>query len=102
MERFAVARALGPPVGGAVDHRIPLGLAVVGVDEVLDPRHHGGRAEVEARGAGGVVLDVEHAGEGDAVVGPAAAVRDEVGRLGAAGAGVRVREVVAAAEEACA
>lgn len=73
---------------------------MVGVDEVLDPGHHRRGGEAKAGRAGGVVLDVEHAGEGDAVLGPAAAVGDEVGCLGGAGGGVRVREVVATADEA--
>lgn len=97
----AVARARGPPIVGAVDHRISRRLAVVGVDEILDPGYHGGFGEAVAGRARGVVFDVEHAGQGDAVAGPAAAVRDEVVGLRRAGAGVGVGEVVASADEAC-
>lgn len=73
---------------------------MVGVDEVIDPGHHRRGRQAEAGRAGGVVLDVEHAGEGDAVPGPAAAVGEEVGCLRGAGGGAGVREVVAAADEA--
>lgn len=73
---------------------------MVGVDEVLDPGHHRRSGEAEAGCAGGVVLDVEHAGEGDAVLGPAAAVGDEVGCLRGAGGGAGVGKVVATADEA--
>ncbi len=68
-------------------------------DEVCDPGNHSGGAEAVAGCARGVVFDVEHAGEGPAVGGPAAAVGEEEGRLGGAGAGGRAGEVVAAAEE---
>lgn len=68
--------------------------------EVGDPGDHGAGAEPVAGRARGVIFDVEHAGEGAAVGGPAAAVGEEEGRLCGAGAAVWVREVVAAAEEA--
>ncbi|KFY92315.1 hypothetical protein V498_05038 [Pseudogymnoascus sp. VKM F-4517 (FW-2822)] len=99
-ERRAVPRALGPPISGGVDHWVNASLGVVGVDKVLDPGHHRRRGEAEAGCAGGVVLDVEHAGEGDAVLGPAAAVGDEVGCLRGAGGGAGVGKVVATADEA--
>ena len=68
--------------------------------EVLHPRHHGRLAQPVARRPAGVVLDVQHARQRDAVAAPAAPVLDEVRGLRGAGAGVRVREVVAAADEA--
>ena len=67
-ERFAVARAGVPPVSGGIDHRIPAGAALVGVDEIGNPRHHLRGAKSVACGAIGVVLDVQHTGEGDAVI----------------------------------
>lgn len=67
--------------------------------EIGDPGDHGGVAEPVAGCARGVVLDVEHAGEGAPVGGPAAAVGEEEGRLRRAAAGGGVGEVVAAAEE---
>jgi len=73
---------------------------MIGIHEVLDPGDHGRLAEAVAGRAGRVILDVEHAREGAAVGGPAAAVREEEGGLAAAGAGVGVSEVVAAADEA--
>lgn len=100
MERGAVPRALAPPIRGGVDHRIPSRLAVVGVDEVLHPAYHRRGAEAVAGRARGVVFDVEHAREGAAVGGPAAAVGEEVGRLSGAGGGSRLGEVIAAADEA--
>jgi hypothetical protein len=60
-ELAAVAGALGPPVGGGVDHRVAAGLALVGVAKVADPVDHGGRAEPVARRAVRVVLEVNHA-----------------------------------------
>lgn len=99
-EGTAVAGARLPPVGGGVEHGVPARLAAVGVDEVLDPRDHLRVGQAVAGVARRVVLEVEHAGQGDAVVGPAAAVGEEVlGLVGARGA-VRVGEVVAAADEA--
>ena len=68
--------------------------------ETLDPGDHRGGAQPVAGRSRRVVFDVEHAREGDAVRGPAAAVGEEEVRLGRAGAGVRVCEVVAAADEA--
>ena len=94
-----VARARGPPVVGAIDHRVAGRFTVVGVDEVLDPGHHGGGAQTVARRARRVVLDVEHAGQGAAVARPAAAVREEEVRLSGAGARVGMRKVVAAADQ---
>ena len=88
-----------PPIIRTIDNRIPRRLRMIRVHEILDPGDHGGRAEAVARRAVRVVLDVEHAGQGDAVTGPAAAVGEEVVGLRGAAAGVRVGEVVAAADE---
>jgi hypothetical protein len=76
---------------------------VVGVDEILHPGYHGRVAQPVTCGAigVGVVLDVEHAGEGLAVPGPTPAVREKECRLCAAGTYVGVREVVPATDEAC-
>lgn len=101
MKRCAIARALAPPIIRAIDDGVARRSAVIRAHETLDPSDHGGGGETVAGRARGVVFDVEHAGEGDAVVGPAAAVREEVGRLRRAGGFVGVREVVAAADEAC-
>lgn len=73
---------------------------MVGVDEVLDPGHHRRGREAVAGCTGWVVLDIEHAREGDTILGPAAAVGDEVSRLRGARGGVRVGKVVATADEA--
>ncbi len=102
MERRALARALTPPVIGAVDHGVAGRLGMIFRDEALDPRDHGRLAETVTGGAVGVVLDVEHARQRDAVAGPAAAVREEKRRLRAPGAFVRVREMVSASDEASA
>ena len=99
MERGALTRTLTPPIISAVNHRIARRLGMIFRDEALYPRHHFGMAQTVAGGAVGVVFDVEHAGEGDTVAGPAAAVSEEEGRLGASCAGVRVGEVVTAADE---
>jgi hypothetical protein len=99
-ERGGVPRALGPPVGGAVDQWVAGGLGVVGVHEVADPGDHGGLAQAVAGGPRRVVLDVQHAREGDAVAGPASTMGEEVVGLGCAAAGVRVGKVVTATDEA--
>lgn len=97
---LGVASALAPPRVVGVNHGVATRLAVVAVGKGLDPRHHGrGRQAVAGRLAGDG-LEVDHAGQGDAVLGPAAAVREEVVRLSSAGGGVRVRKVVAAADQA--
>jgi hypothetical protein len=67
--------------------------------EICDPGDHGGGAEAVAGCARRIVFDIEHAGEGPAVGGPAAAVGEEEGCLCGAGAGGGVGKVVAAAEE---
>lgn len=99
-ELVAVARAGRPPVGRGVDHRVAARGRVVGVDEVLDPAHHGRLAEAIALvGSRRVVLYVQHPRESDAVLRPPAAVREEELGLLAAGALVRMREVIPAANE---
>src|SRR5579859_4781945 len=95
-----VAGAGGPPVGGAVDHRVDVLLVGVLVHEVPDPRPHLRTGEPVALAAVGVVLDVERAGQGLPVGRPAAAVPDEIFRLGLPGGIVRDREVISAADEA--
>lgn len=72
---------------------------MIRVDEIRDPAHHRRGAEAVAGRARRVVLDVEHAGQGDAVGGPAAAVGEEEIRLGGAGGGGGACEVVAAPDE---
>jgi hypothetical protein len=87
-ERGAVTRVLDLPVIRGVDHRVAPRRVVVSVDEILHPGHHGRFAQPVAGVAigVGVVLDVERAGEDSPIPGPsAAAVREEVCRLGAAG-----------------
>lgn len=73
---------------------------MVRLDEVRDPADHAAGRETVAGGPAGVVLEINHAGERDAIFGPAAAVGEEVIRLRGAGAGSGVGEVVAAADEA--
>lgn len=65
------------------------------VREAADPSYHLRGGESGAVGD----FEVEHAGEGDAVFRPAAAVGDEEGGLGGAGGGAGLGEVVAAADE---
>src|SRR5690242_2781635 len=66
----------------------------------MDPGHHRRGGEAVAGCSGGVVLHVEHAGEGDTILGPAAAVgKEEVGLCGAARGG-GLGEVVTTADEA--
>ena len=100
MKRCALARALAPPVIGTVNHRVPGRLAVIRGHKILDPADHGGLTEAVARRAIGVVFDVEHAGKGDTIAGPAPAVRKEIGRLRTAAAFVGVGEVVSTTDKA--
>jgi len=67
---------------------------MIRVHEVVDPGYHRGVREAVAGRPGGVVFDVEHAGKGDAVSGPATAVRDEVVCLGCTGGTGGLGEVV--------
>ena len=99
-KRGTIARTSLPPVRIGVDHRITPCLAVVGVDEILDPGYHGRRGLAVAFRFVGRGFHVDHAGEGYAVTGPAPAMREEECRLGAAGTEVGAGEVVAAADEA--
>jgi hypothetical protein len=82
----AVARALRPPVQRRIDQRPAACQALICRDKVLDPGHHGALREAVACGSAGVVLNVQRAGERDAVLGPPAAVLgEEVGLCGAGG-----------------
>src|SRR5690606_11790756 len=97
-EAGVVAGAQLPPAGRGVEHRVAAGAGPVLVHEVTDPAHHrtGGLAVavVPVR----VPLHVQRARQGTAVGGPAAAVVDEVVRLGGAAGGVGGGEVVRAAD----
>lgn len=73
---------------------------MVGVDEVVDPGHHRRGGEAVAGCSGGVVLDIEHTGEGDTILGPPAAVGEEVVGLRGASGGAGVGKVVTTADEA--
>lgn len=100
VEGRAVSRASGPPIIGAVYHRIPRRLAVVSVDETLNPADHCGRRQTIACGARGVVFNVQHPREGDAVPGPTAAMSKEVVGLCGARAAIRMGEMVPATDQA--
>lgn len=78
-----IPRTRHPPAIGSINQRPAARAALVRVDEIADPGHHAGlREPVAGLARGGrVVFHVEHAGQGDAVGGPAAAVREEEGRL---------------------
>lgn len=98
-EGVGVARAGLPPRGVGVEHGVDARAGLVAVAEGLDPRHHlaGRQAPALARVVG---LQVQHARQGDAVGRPAAAVRQEVVGLRLTRRLARVREVVAAPDEA--
>ena len=102
MESSRVAGARLPPARARVNHGRAARLRLIRTAEIRDPADHlrGAEAPALAAAAAGAALHVDHAGQGDAVVGPAAAVRQEVGGLGRAAAGRRVSKVVAAADEA--
>jgi hypothetical protein len=96
LERRAIPCAGPPPAEIRVDDGIPPRQAVVLVREGLDPGDGLGGGETAAARD----FEVEHAGQRDAVGGPAAAVRDEERCLHGAGGGAGLCEVVAAADEA--
>src|SRR5699024_642067 len=75
-------------------------LVAVAVREAHDPLAHLLRGEPVVAGQAGVALEVDHAGQGDAVVGPAAAVVEEEVGLFLGTAGIGAGEVIAAAGEA--
>ena len=97
---FLGAHALGPPGGCGVHHGRAAGQGTVGVHEVADPGGQLCRGHVVAGvavGGVGVELDVQQAGQGLPVVGPAAAVLYKVAGLIGAGGSAGVSEVVGAA-----
>lgn len=96
-----IPRTRLPPIRRRINHRPPARLPLIRIRKVPNPLHHTCLAEPIARTArlAGVILDVEHAGEGASICRPAAAVSEEVGGLGAAGGEGGLREVVAAADE---
>ena len=93
-EGSAAAGTGVPPVSGGVDHGIATRLAVVGLAEVLDPCNHIGFAQPVAGRTGWVILDIEHAGQGLAIGGPATPVGKEELGLGCTGTGVRVSKMI--------
>lgn len=101
MKRGSVPRAGRPPIIGAVDQGIPRRLAVVGVDEVLDPSDHCRLGQAITCRARGIIFDIQHSWQGNAVSGPTATVGEEVVRLRGAGAGIRVGEMISTADQAC-
>lgn len=80
----AVACASLPPISSGVDKRVLGSSSLVGLDKVGDPVDHGTGRETVAGSAAGVVLNVEHTGEGDAVTAPATTVLEEVVGLSSA------------------
>lgn len=97
-ESLGVSGAGLPPVGRGVDHGITASFGVVAVGEGLDPGNHGAGAEAIALGLAGGSLEINHAGEGDAIVGPATTVGEEVIALSGS-RGVRVGEVITTTNE---
>ena len=104
-ERTGAAKAAGvsgaglPPVGGGVDQGVDTGCLLIRIDEVFDPGNHVFGAFVVAGGTVWVVFDIEHTGQCDAVLGPAATVLEEEFRLLRARGGVGKREMVASANQ---
>lgn len=74
----AVASAGLPPISSGVDERVLGSSSLVGLDKVGDPVDHGAGRETVAGSAAGVVLNIEHTGEGDTVTAPATTVLEEV------------------------
>jgi hypothetical protein len=72
---------------------------MVRIAEVANPRAHRGDGELAAQGVG-VHPEDECAGESDPVCGPAAAIFEEVGCLGAAGGRERAGNVVGTTDKA--
>lgn len=93
-ERCAVTGASLPPVRGGVDHGVPASLGLVGLTEVLDPGDHVGLTDPVAFVARWIVFNVQHTGQGLAVVRPTSTMSEEVRGLGGTRATVRVGKVV--------
>ena len=68
-------------------------------NEVRNPRDHGGLRKTIAGRTGGIVFNIQHAGKGDAVAAPTAAMRKEEVCLCGARAAIGVRKVVATPDE---
>lgn len=96
----SVASASVPPVSSGVKNWILRGGSPVRLSKVRDPSNHLAVREAVAGRAVGVVLDIKHAGEGNAVARPAAAVLEEVVGLHGTRGDVGTGKVVAAANEA--
>ena len=101
IESSAISRASGPPIIRAVDHRVASSLGMIGADKALNPGNHCRCAQTIAGSAVGIVLNVQHPWQGDAVARPSSAMGKEVSGLGGAGACVGMRKMVSAADEAC-
>lgn len=90
-----------PPIGCGVDHRVSTRLALVGLAKVFDPGDHSRGTQAVAGRSGGVVLNIKHPRQGDAIVGPTSAVGQEEIGLGGSRAGVGMGKVVATANKPC-
>lgn len=101
VECARIASALFPPVCGAVDHGIRLGLGVISIDEILNPGNHCGLAQAVAGGTRRVILDIQHARKSPSITGPSSSVGEEEVSLSGTGAFIRVGKVIAATNEAC-
>lgn len=98
-EVAAVARTCAPPVGRGIDHGIPTRLAFVSLTKVTDPGYHVRGTKPVASGTRWIVLDIQHAGQSNAIVGPTTTVGQEEVCLIGARAGIGVSEVIATTNE---
>ena len=94
-----VTRACVPPVKSCVNHRISTRLGLVRVTKVMNPTDHRRGRETIASVTRWSVFDVQHAGKRLAVRRPATTVREEKVGLRSARGGIRVSEMISAADE---
>ena len=99
VHRGPVPHHVIPPVQAGVEHGPAAGGVVVRVREAHDPVAHLLRAEAVVPRKTGVRLEVEHAGQGDAIAGPASTIVEEELGLLLGSAGIGPREVVAASRQ---
>lgn len=95
----AASSASIPPIGSGIDHRVSTRLAPIRLAKVFDPGDHRRCAQPVAGRAGGIVFNVQHSRQGNAIVGPPSPVSQEEIGLGGARAGVGVGKVVATTDE---
>jgi len=77
-EGCRVSSAVLPPVCSGIDQWVDANGRVVGIDKISNPSDHGRRREAVAGITAGIVLNIEHTGQGDAITGPSTTMCQEI------------------------